>query len=191
MCNSKNVQYLSSNKHQMINMCKRHGAGDLDEEIFSESGTFLFLTSWYEEQLFNNNSRQSPDTTKDLCSSLSEICDLSDFDFFGSHYCERYLHGNGGIGKFNNLRIRYEDRFSVKQSLQSFDKEKKRDASLLFAYLTIIYRYRNNFFHGSKGLVNLVDYYSEFLVNNRFLIELMSAVLSNGYRGYNSKGAAS
>lgn len=174
-------------KEELFALCKKRGGCELDELTYQECANFLFLTSWFEERLFSDKMHQNPKNDEKICCELVHKINLSDFDFMGDHYCERYLKDDTTTKEYRNLKLSKEVSEKVLKPLQNFQRKRERSWELLYAYLMIVYRFRNNMFHGAKGLINLNKYVKQFQINNQFLYKLIDIIFECGYYGYNEK----
>lgn len=175
---------IKSTKEELMNLLKKQGIGTVDDDTYTECANFLFLTSWFEELLFNDQKRQCPKNDAKICADLSSKIDLTCFDFFDEHFSARYFNKDETTTHFfNNLRSKEPEK--IRTPLLSFLKNKDRTQNLLYAYLMITYRFRNNMFHGSKGLINISKYLDEFKVINHFMCLLLTEVYKINYKGYN------
>ena len=183
-------------KEQLFKLCEEKGYCKLNDDIYSECANFLFYTSWFEELLFNNDDRQSPKKLKKICSDLTDAnqgyaIKLAQFDFYGDYFSQRYLNSDNSVKHaFNQLRIPKEFEDEVKASLIAYKDNRERNSCLLWTYLMITYRFRNNMFHGAKGLINLSNYLRVLRMINQFMYMLLDHILETRYCGYNKKRIA-
>ncbi|WP_443722415.1 hypothetical protein [Ruthenibacterium lactatiformans] len=164
-------------------LCKAlslYGVPQINNHVYEECANFLFLTSLYEERYFDNKHQHRSEGDRDMCKKLSKrlsLQDFKEFDFMGEHYCKRYIKEDGTeTHSFKNLRLPKDYYDTVKDALVKFktkDQCSAYTADLLFAYIMIVYRYRNNMFHGSKGIINLENYIEQFEINNLFMCKLI------------------
>lgn len=175
-------------KDELFDLVHQHCAESINDEIYTECANFLFYTSWFEELLFNDKKRQNPKNEIKICKEVFKNIELSEFDFLGEHFCTRYFNQDEAVTKqFVNLRLENESIEKVKNALLGFKEKHIRTADLLYAYIMIIYRFRNNMFHGSKGLINLSKYKEEFTLINHFMFLLIKKIYEIGYKGYNQQ----
>lgn len=171
------------------NLCIKNHC-NLSNAVYRECANFLFFTSWYEELLFNDDKHQSPKNEQPICKELQKILDMEQFDAFASFCCKRYLNNNNNecTHQFRQLKLdpKYSD--DVKNALLNFRNNGVRTDGQLFAYIMIVYRFRNNMFHGTKGLINLENYIEAFQMMNCFLAELIEQIQIKQYKGFNEKG---
>ena len=176
-------------KEKLFDLCSTKGHCPLSPEVFEQCATFLFYTSWYEERLFNKDNEHRWDTDEKICKDLFNDyhIDLTKYDGFGQYFSNRYVKPTGGrTDNFRNLRLHPASANTVFNCIKSFNQHRSRSEKLLWSYLQIAYRFRNNMFHGSKGLVHLPTYINEFKEINSFMHQLISDILDSGYKGFNT-----
>jgi len=94
-----------------------------------------------------------------------------------SFWRHRY-HTAGGFGyRFENLYFRPNDRRAHVESVLVKNTENLKDK--LLALMIIIYRLRNNLFHGLKTLEMLNDQVQNLMVASRCLAAILEAIPSN------------
>ena len=180
-------------KEQLFKLCEEKGYCKLDDDIYSECANFLFYTSWFEELVFTNKKkeRQCPENLKKISIDLTDATqefriDLNQFDSYGDHFSQRYLNSDNSVRHaFNQLRIPKEFEDEIKSSLIAYKDNRERNSCLLWTYLMITYRFRNNMFHGAKGLISLSNYLREFRMINQFMYMLLYHILDTHYSGFN------
>lgn len=172
-------------KDVLFRFCAQTGHCTINNRTYDACASFLFYTSWFEELLFNYRFRQGPDNDEKICCELFNLVELSQYDFFGDFCAGRYLTEEGTTKYFRNLRLRQSDKPRVEQSLRKYKTNHEYTWELLWSYLVITYRFRNNMFHGSKGLINLNEHVERFEIINQFMRKLIEDAVSNNYSGYN------
>lgn len=127
----------------------------------------------------NRKKAKQVDVSKKLenfsCAVVRErIILLSDYNFFAEHFSKRYDSSNkDGNERFENLGLPHDKKHEAQNLLKN--AARCTDPSLLlYCYLRIAYRFRNNLFHGSKGVEGLGQYSEEFENINHFMSKLMS-----------------
>jgi len=93
-----------------------------------------------------------------------------DFDPYLLYFQKRYLRNGKTNDRFDKLRISSVYRDHVESVLK---KEETENASIILALLIIIYRLRNNLFHGEKPIITLQDQNIHLNVANRFLAKVL------------------
>ena len=106
---------------------------------------------------------------------------LSDYNFFAYHFFKRYDRSKkDGNERFENLGLTSD----IKNEAQELLKNAARctnQGRLLYCYLCIAYRFRNNLFHGSKGVEGLGQFSEEFEKINLFMSKLMSDLAKHNF----------
>ena len=175
-------------KRGLMDLCYQYMDRPMSDETYNECSALLFYTAWFEELLFNNKVQQSPKNDEKICMDIASKIDLTQFDFFGIYFCDRYFNNANTANTdeyFKNLRLKDSLIVPVKTALLRFKENKNRDADLLYAYIMIVYRFRNNMFHGVKGLNALHEYSEQFKIINHFMSLLLKEILRLNYKGYN------
>lgn len=159
----------------------------INEQTYYACANVLFYTSCYEEWLFSKDKQQSPNNTEVIANALAGQLDLTQYDAYGKHFCQRYLTAGKTNTKFKGLDLRGPNAPKVETALKEFQDHQVRDAQLLWAYLMIAYRFRNNMFHGNKKLKNINRYAEEFEILNRFWDQFLRDIHAIGYNGFKGK----
>ena len=153
---------------------------------------FLLLFNVFEARLFKNGQHVN-DLLKQISSDVVKESwfDMSLCADFLSFFRKRYIDDNGTTNKkFDNLKLAgsANDRTTPKGNAKAviLNKEAKQE-NILFACLCIAYRFRNNFFHGSKDVLGLNVYYDCFEVIIEFVTSLLEAMIDNDFSGLNTK----
>lgn len=177
---------MNNAKQELLNFCRDIGGHNISDSTYYECANFLFFTSWFEEVLFNDDNKQNPNNDIKIADDLSQKIDLSVFDFFGDYFSARYIKNDITTNHlFNNLKLSTKNAVKVSKSLIDYMVSKQRDKNLLWSYIMIVYRFRNNMFHGSKGLINLNNYVDQFSIINKFMKLLLIEIINKKYVGYN------
>ncbi|MDG2528680.1 hypothetical protein [Caulobacter endophyticus] len=88
-----------------------------------------------------------------------------------AHYQQRYFPNREAAARFESLRFRRHDRRDLVVAVMS--QEVRDPASCTAAVLLILYRLRNNLFHGEKWHYGLEGQQANFDHANQVLIELL------------------
>ncbi|MFC2119814.1 hypothetical protein ACFLQ4_01955 [Bacteroidota bacterium] len=91
------------------------------------------------------------------------------FDYFKNRYIKE---DNTTNELFENLSFRPGDKKDFVATVLKGDDNNA--ANTIEAILIIIYRIRNNFFHGEKQLHNIYTQYDNFNIANKFLAEILT-----------------
>lgn len=179
---------MSKSQHftKLSAFCKDVGHCNLQENTYYTCASFLFYTAWFEEKLFANEKgkRQCPSTSKIIADQLAPRLDLTQYDEYGNYFVQRYLNDPKAADYRHALQ--FSDIEKLKSVLIEFRDKQTRNSDLLWTYLMIAYRFRNNMFHGSKGLINLNAYKEQFDLLNQFWDQLLRDIDSLKYYGFNT-----
>lgn len=166
--------------------CTEIGNCNITEDTYFACANFLFYTAWFEERIFTaeRDKRQSPSTSKIIAEQLFPQLDLTKYDQYGNYFVQRYL--NDPEASKHRHALQFQDIHSLESILIDYRDNQSRNSNLLWIYLMIAYRFRNNMFHGSKGLINLNKYREQFNLLNHFWDQLLRDINRIGYYGFNS-----
>ena len=170
----------------LSNFCRDVAACQINEQTYYTCANFLFYTSCYEEWLFTKEKQQSPGNAEVIANNLADQLDLEQYDAYGNHFCQRYLTAGTTNDNFRRLGLCGQSVAKVETALKEFQAHQVRDTQLLWAYLMIAYRFRNNMFHGNKKLQNINRYAREFNILNHFWDQFLRDVNTIGYDGFKS-----
>lgn len=176
----------TTSKDALFNLCNQYVDCLITESTYQECANFLFYTSWFEELLFNDSKQQGISNDEKICQDLAPLLNIHCFDFFGEYFQMRYFDSLGNTtAQFSRLKLSPKISEKVKNTLWNYKQSETLLEDILFCYLMIIYRFRNNLFHGGKGLNNINHFVSEFQIINQFMNMLMTEILNINYKGYN------
>jgi len=105
--------------------------------------------------------------------SLNEIeFQLVNFENSLAYLKERYVTGDNTNERFEHLRISPDGRKEfVKRVLLEKDEN---TSNIILALAIIVYRYRNNLFHGEKNFMLLNEQEQNFSVANQILMSILT-----------------
>ena len=153
----------------------------LDEETLRPILAFVLMWNLFESSACQRNaSRQK---IKEVAEYLQEegIIKREEISEFLDYFAARYLRNGQENRRFPFLRFRSSsDRQFVRNVLSR--PNDFQESELLTAILMIVYRYRNNLFHGEKWVYSLRDQAENFSIANRVLawvLESLNEVASN------------
>lgn len=96
---------------------------------------------------------------------------IEDFGDYLNYFKERYIDDNNTNERFKYLRIVPNARKEfVKQVLLGNDNN---TSNKILALAIIVYRYRNNLFHGEKNFIQLNEQEENFSVANQVLTSIL------------------
>mgnify|MGYP005989307415 FL=1 len=135
------------------------GVANLSPEEHEALQRFTLLWTLFEAQLLENNASVR---------KISEIVDSLDVhvvegDWFKEqlvYFRERYVEDGNTNYRFGHLHLRNNDNPERVRSVLVENNEDPK--TQLIACLTIVYRFRNNFFHGLKWAYGLQDQFDNF-----------------------------
>lgn len=138
---------------------------DISVEIGPELLEFLILWNLYEKRLFNNRFSITEAIRKDVKVSSASL-DAA-FDYFK----KRYIENGQTNSKFDALSFRRNDKKSNVVNILCGVPDVILNRST--AVQIIIYRLRNNLFHGLKEVETLSSNKATFLIVNEFLLSCL------------------
>jgi hypothetical protein len=147
------------------------GFHNLSHEEVDAITDFSLLWSLFESRVLNRNAN-----ARALCSvveawRVSGTLVLDLFDEELAYFCQRYYSGNGFSPYFSGLRLQRLDREPMVRRVLNGTEN---DASQRLAVaLIIVYRYRNNLFHGEKWEYELADQFGNFTTANTLLMKAL------------------
>lgn len=154
------------------------GLGHVPAEDQQEMMDFMMLWSYFEARFLD--TKANPETIQNFADHL-EQADLIQIDQLGEsldYLRNRYVEAGELSGRFEGLHLRkYDNVDTVKTVLLGIEHSPK---AVLVCCLTIVFRYRNNLFHGLKWAYGLRDQRENFKVANRILIN--TAEMTGRYR---------
>jgi hypothetical protein len=155
------------------------GFAQLSKKEITAINNFCFLWSLFETRCLNGNGNIS--TIASAANRISKKIEVrsQEFDNALNYFKRRYVFDGSMTSKFEGLRFRGNDKRSdVEQVLLGNDTAKKSE---LQAILIIIYRLRNNLFHGMKWADAFADQLSNFQTANKVLMLAMELLGIDGY----------
>lgn len=138
----------------------------IDTEEYVEVRNFLILWNIFEAKWFKCNFGRNK-------SNIQNIHLASDIVNQTLQYLQRRYITNGSTNeRFMKLRLRNNDMTSVQCVLLG---RSNYSCDIIKAIIMIIYRYRNNLFHGEKAIASLPIQKDNFIYANKFLIACLEA----------------
>jgi hypothetical protein len=96
---------------------------------------------------------------------------LKEFNEHITYFKDRYIDENRTNERFNHLRINNQQYSNLVTNVLL--EQDTRESSIIMALFVIVYRYRNNLFHGNKNILNLdtqeVNFYHANLILTKVL----------------------
>ena len=139
----------------------------LDTEEYVEVRNFLILWNLFEAKWFKCNFGRNK-------RNIQNIHLTSDIFNQTLQYLQRRYITNGSTNeRFMRLRLRNnDDTTSIQRVLLG---QTNNSCDIIKAIIMIIYRYRNNLFHGEKAIASLPMQKDNFINANKFLIACLEA----------------
>lgn len=147
------------------------GYGDLSEEERNAIMYFSFLWSLFEAQILNTSA--SPHSIRRKIDNWTTvgILELEDFEKYRNYFSDRYFQEGNETQKFRHLHFRNNDNSNLVERVLT--NQTDEISEIVTALLFIIYRYRNNYFHGIKWAYNFEGQLENFQISNELLIKLL------------------
>ena len=155
--------------------------------------SFLLFFNLFEAKLFGEKRELTYKRLKAFCEKLNgeSWFNVSKYDRVGDFFAKRYI-GEGDVPTvhFYNLQLHSSIKGEIQELLTLF---KKRDLDychsdkLMWCYLSIAYRFRNNLFHGKKDPLGLNKYTECFKIINDMMYDLLHDVAGNNIEEFYQK----
>ena len=145
--------------------------GELSEKEIREIKTFSIIWSLFEGRCLNFSA--SANAIEELIIALEEmnLLEFNDFLQYLEYFSDRYISDGKVNSKFNNLHLRKNDKPDLVRSVLL--RETEKTSTIVTALVIIVYRYRNNFFHGIKWEYGFEDQLSNFQQSNNLLLRII------------------
>ncbi|MBE0670630.1 MAG: hypothetical protein IH588_08590 [Anaerolineales bacterium] len=95
---------------------------------------------------------------------------IDDYEIFLKYFANRYIEGDKPNHRFRMLNLRGDDKTLVEAVLKGSETTPEK---VMLALLMIVYRYRNNLFHGEKSIRDLPNQIENFRNANQLLMIFM------------------
>ena len=148
-----------------------HGYSNLTHEEKEEIKYFALLWSLFEFKMVNNFA--NPTSIVALCESMDQPnpIDLAAFTDPFDYFRNRYYGAQGVTYAFTQLHFRPNDRQALVESVLA--AQPHTNGHILAAFLLIVYRLRNNLFHGEKWKYEIQGQLDNFRNANAVLMATM------------------
>ena len=158
----------------------------IDDAKYTEFWNFVILWNLFESRLFERDFSVTEAKDK-MTFNVSEDKINAAFDYIKKRYFNENLTPNelfDKLGFRNKQRNENRKKKVAKELIETHDEKKVKAiianancelADKALAVTIIIYRYRNNFFHGEKNIVSLTRQEGNFKFANDFLIACLEA----------------
>lgn len=147
------------------------GFRDLPEADRRAIFDFAFLWSLFEAQVMNNYARADRIRQKVDAWAAAGVLGAELYDTELAYFRDRYFADGALTYHFQFLELRPSDHPDVVQAVIECSNNHPRDRML--ALLMIVWRLRNNLFHGAKWAYGLRDQRANFIQANSVLMRLL------------------
>ena len=154
------------------------GYNELSEEEKQEIMQFSLLWSLFEAQVLNTSA--SPNSIKVRVSSWAKngLLQLRKFEKYREYFSRRYIENGNPTHRFQHLHLRRNDDPDLVLRVLKYETDEISD--VVTALLIIVYRYRNNFFHGIKWAYQFQDQLDNFKTSNGLLVRMLEIKNQHG-----------
>jgi len=117
-----------------------------------------------------------------------DASDPIDVKPYVNYFRDRYFDKHGSTPLFNGLKFRPTggDANAKAKVTDALTLKETNGVEVLKALLYILYRFRNNLFHGGKNVANIVSQIDNFIVANNLLIEILDKMKGQGLVNLNA-----
>ena len=139
---------------------------DIDSSEYVEARNFLFIWGLFESRFF---PRKNSFQFANVLSNTSKFTNINTalLDRVFAFLTNRYMNNNGF---FNALKLSKKQKSFVSQTLSEANCP---PVDKVAATIFIIYRYRNNLFHGNKDILSIPSKKEIFEYANDFLLSCL------------------
>ena len=138
----------------------------VDEMLKDENATtYLLVWPLFEQRLFNGFMRQAEITT--VANKYAAFYSELNVDDAVKHFHDRYQDS----GRYKNLRHTDKAAYVTKILSQKVTDLSEEDKLVLLIY--VVYRYRNNIFHGNKGIKSWSGYTTQINFCLNFMMTML------------------
>jgi len=132
---------------------------------------FSLLWSLFEAKALGN--RASAKSIQDRVVQWSDSGCLinDDFEVYKKYFTNRYVSNGITNSKFGMLHLRQNDKPDLVEAVLKGERNNLQD--IVTALLIIVFRYRNNFFHGMKWAYDFRGQLNNFTMANELLMKVM------------------
>ncbi|MCM1301096.1 MAG: hypothetical protein NC250_02400 [Alistipes senegalensis] len=141
---------------------KQHLYVDIDRAEYTEVRNFMLLWNLFEARLFDCDFGKNRARVSDIRLADNLI------DETLQYFRDRYTTNNATNLRFKALNLRNNDK--PEEIRRILLESTGTVAEKTEAIITIIYRYRNNLFHGEKEIALLSEQQENFALANKFLM---------------------
>jgi hypothetical protein len=161
---------------------------DIDSKMTPEDQrvvfTFLMYFNIFEATFFKDDRKYVRDRLLSLNNALSnkDWFSIGKFDSFAKHFAKRYDSDTlEGKNRYDGLHLSSDDYPILLSAITAVSINGCHHEKILYFYLTIAYKFRNNLFHGEKNVEDLEKYREAFTYINQLLSQLMNDMADNNF----------
>lgn len=151
----------------MIEWLNRRYRTTFSNDDLEEIKNFALIWNVFEGKYFS--TRFTIPDAENILSGRS--IDAGQFDEYLHYFRNRYTDGGLVNGRFPFLNFRASNRKTMVRDVLLGSNTNNND--VILALIIIVYRYRNNLFHGIKEFEHMNEQVANFQCANRFLMLLM------------------
>jgi hypothetical protein len=147
------------------------GYSMLSQEEIGALKTFSLLWSFFENYVLETNANVTSIQNKITQLHTKGLLDINDFKEYLDYFIQRYTENTSLNSRFEYLNLRSNDNRSLVQNVllgQITDT-----IEVVSAMLIIVFRYRNNFFHGLKWEYEFKDQLQNFSIANSLICKII------------------
>lgn len=148
----------------------------LSEREIAAITDFVFLWTLFEFQIMENYARAGSLYEKMVDWHEAGIVGVQDYETELQYFRQRYFIDGNFSSHFDHLRLRKSDYPELVRSVLDGSNDHPRDC--LVATMMVVWRFRNNLFHGEKWSYQLQGQFENFTHGNTILVRLLDRQLT-------------
>lgn len=152
---------------------------NLKEESLKPVLHFSLLWNLFEHTYFTDQKRLNPRSLKNLADLSHNHLSDSELDIMFKFFKRRYYSSGIFNSKYNDLGFYNNNQSDGEFCKATIKSENPSNQDKTKCVLLIIYRFRNNLFHGRKNPVSLNTYEGPFRNINKFLTHFINATTND------------
>lgn len=145
---------------------------EVDPESKNAIMYFTLLWGLFEAKFCNESAGAK--SIYDECKKIEIFLNKSDFEEYLDYFQKRYISKGTVNNKFKSLKFRANNKQPLIEKVLKSETDSVVD--IVSAMLIIVYRLRNNLFHGLKWQYDIQGQYSNFDMSNQLLIKMLSII---------------
>jgi len=145
--------------------------GKLTRDQIERVRNFSLLWNLFEGMVCNRNASITAIELAVLELQRRDKLNVDDHEKFLKYFVDRYISNGETNHRFDRLNLRRNDRRELVEAVLKGNETSPE--KILLAILIIVFRYRNNLFHGEKSIYELPDQIDNFRNANQLLMFFM------------------